>query len=146
MNAIFASPRLAINPRRILIIDDNRDAAKALAMRLRIHGHETRISFDGIAALDIAATFEPGIILLDISMPRLDGYQVCQRLRDLNPPFKPLIIAVTGWADQPHQHQSKQAGFDGFFIKAADDERLIALINTDRLNSVESMFASLESV
>ena len=83
--------------RRILVVDDNRDAAASLAMMLSLLGHDTRMAHDGLEALEQAEAFRPDVILLDIGLPKLNGYDVCRRIRE-NPWGQGMIIvAATGW-------------------------------------------------
>jgi PAS domain S-box-containing protein len=107
-------------PRRVLVVDDNVDAATTLEMLLKSLGHETCVVHDGVAALERVATFRPDIVLLDIGMPGLDGYEVARRLQTLKKdrPFR--IVAVTGWGQQADRAKSKEAGFDLHLVKPVD--------------------------
>ena len=110
----------AANPLRVLVVDDNTDAAMALNLWLQSLGHETRVANDGVAALKIAVEFQPDVVLLDIFMPYLDGYAVARRLRALRME-KPLrIVAVTGWAEGTDRAKSREAGFDLHLVKPLD--------------------------
>ena len=105
---------------RILVADDNLDSAESLAMLLTFEGYETRVAHDGIEALDVAATFRPDVILLDIGMPKLNGYEVCRRIRQ-NPWGKNMmVIAQTGWGLEEDKRQSLEAGFDAHLVKPVD--------------------------
>jgi len=107
----------AVIPRRVLIVDDNADAATMLGMIVQTLGHEACVVHDGIEALKVAIDFNPEIVLLDIGMPGLDGYEVARRLRALalKNPFQ--IIAVTGWGQETDRRKSQKAGFDLHLVK-----------------------------
>jgi CheY-like chemotaxis protein len=115
--------RLA-SPRRILIVDDNRDAASTLATMLRILGNETQVAHDGFEALDAAATYRPEIVLLDIGMPRLSGYDVCRRLREQPWGNEMVIVAVTGWGKEEDRQNSRAAGFNYHLVKPVEPAAL----------------------
>ena len=120
-----ATPR-----RRILVADDNRDAADSLAYMLRIGGHEVRTAYDGQQALDLAQTFLPSLALLDLGMPRLNGYDAARRLRQTEHGRDMLLIALTGWGQPDDRNRSLSAGFDHHLVKPVDPsmlERLLAL-------------------
>ena len=114
--------------RRILVVDDNVDAAATLDMLLRSLGHETCVAYDGVRALRMAAEFKPDIVLLDIGMPGLDGYEVARRLRAQQPakPFR--IIAITGWGQPADREKSQQAGFDVHLVKPVDPQDLLRVL------------------
>jgi signal transduction histidine kinase/CheY-like chemotaxis protein len=114
--------------RRILITDDNQDAATSLAMLLEIDGHQVQVAFDGPAALNIAASFQPQVALLDIGMPDMDGYALAQRLRQMPGGEKVYLVAVTGWGQQGDRERSKAAGFNEHLTKPVDPEALTVLL------------------
>lgn len=117
--------------RRVLVVDDNVDAAIALNLLLKSLGHETCVVHDGLEALAKAAEFRPDIVLLDIGMPGLDGYEVARRLRVIRRE-KPLrIIAVTGWGQEADRQRSRDAGFDLHLVKPVDAGEL-ARVLTER--------------
>ena len=114
---------------RILVADDNRDAAESLAAMLELYGHDVRTVHDGEAAIDAAHEFQPHNALLDIGMPKLNGYEVCRRLRSAPSSGKVTFIAITGWS-QPMDHQmSREAGFHHHLVKPVDPFALVALIS-----------------
>jgi len=113
---------------RILVADDNFDSAKSLAMLLTLEGHETRTAHDGLEALDVAATFRPDAILLDIGMPKLNGYEVCRRLRQLAWGKSIVVIALTGWGQDEDKRRSLEAGVDSHLIKPVDHAALNKLL------------------
>lgn len=117
---------------RVLIVDDNADAARSLGMLMEIRGHETRLCFDGQAGLMEAEQFLPEVILLDIGLPGLDGLEVARRLRAMNLSPRPLLIALTGYGQAEDVRRSKEAGFDHHLVKPADPQAL-----TDLLASVQ---------
>jgi CheY-like chemotaxis protein len=102
--------------RRVLIVDDNRDSARTLSMSLRLGGHETATAHDGVEAIKTAQEFQPDIVLLDIGLPKLNGYEVCRRLRELRD-RNVLIVALTGWGQEDDRRQSAAAGFDLHLVK-----------------------------
>jgi len=105
---------------RVLVVDDNVDAAMALDLWLRSLGHETRVAHDGINALRLAVQFNPDVVLLDIFMPHLDGYAVARRLRALRMDHPLRIVAVTGWAEGTDRTQLRESGFDLQLVKPLD--------------------------
>jgi PAS domain S-box-containing protein len=115
--------------RRILIVDDNRDAAFALARLLRATGNETQTAFDGIEATSVAERFRPDVILLDIGLPRMNGWDVCRTIRQKSSGKKPAIIAMTGWGQDDDRRKSLEAGFDGHLVKPVDYASLRQLLD-----------------
>ena len=105
---------------RILVVDDNRDAAESLAVLLSLTGDETRVAYDGLEALETAAEFKPDAILLDIGLPKLNGYEVARKIRQAPGGDKVLLIALTGWSLDADRRRSIAAGFDEHFIKPMD--------------------------
>ena len=117
--AELASPR-----RRFLVVDDNEDSASSLAMLLSIDGHEVQMAHDGVAAAEAAETFRPDVVLLDIGLPRLNGYETCGRMRGQRSGADVVIIALTGWGQEEDRRKSKEAGFDHHMIKPVDYDAL----------------------
>jgi PAS domain S-box-containing protein len=116
--------------RRVLVVDDNIDAASMLDMLLRSLGHETRVAHDGMAALRVAEEFRPDIVLLDIGMPGIDGYEVARRLRALSSGTRPMrIVAVTGWGQEADRERSREAGFDLHLVKPVGATELAQALN-----------------
>jgi CheY-like chemotaxis protein len=109
---------------RILIVDDNKDSADSMAMLQEIHGHEVRTASNGPEALEIAAAFSPEVVLLDIGLPGMDGYEVAQRLRAMPAMAKAFLIALTGYGTTEDRLRALQAGFDEHLAKPADLETL----------------------
>ncbi len=115
--------------RRILVADDNQDAADTMAMILKIMGNEVRTTNDGLQAVQTAAEFQPSVILLDIGMPELNGYEACQRIRQEPWGKKAILIALTGWGQDEDKRRSMEAGFDRHLVKPVDPlvlEKLLA--------------------
>ena len=114
--------------RRILVVDDNEDAAEWLATVLRLNGHETHVAHDGLEAVRSAEQIRPDAVLLDIGLPRLDGYEVCRRIRMQAWGQDLLLIALTGWGQEEDRQKSRDAGFDTHLVKPVDDEVLLKLL------------------
>jgi signal transduction histidine kinase/integral membrane sensor domain MASE1/ActR/RegA family two-component response regulator len=115
--------------RRILVVDDNRDAADSLAMLLRLRGHEVQTAYDGAAALEIARAYRPEVMLLDLGMPRMSGYEVARQARKSDALRDTVLVAVTGWGQAEDRQRSEEAGFDDHITKPADPavlEKLLA--------------------
>jgi CheY-like chemotaxis protein len=116
---------------RILVVDDLRDAADSMAMMLETMGHDVRTAYDGLEAVQNAATFQPNIILLDIGLPRMNGYEVARRIRDEPWGGNVALVALTGWGQDADKRQSLEAGFDHHLTKPVDLvalEKLLALL------------------
>jgi PAS domain S-box-containing protein len=103
--------------RRILVVDDNVDNAESLSMLLSMNGHETRVAFDGLVALELAAQFRPQVVLLDIGLPKMNGLDVCRHIRKEPWGGEIKIIAVTGWGQDIDRQRSADAGFDHHLVK-----------------------------
>jgi CheY-like chemotaxis protein len=115
--------------RRLLVVDDNEDAAVSLALLLRMQGHEVRVVHDGPSALAIVTSYRPHVVLLDIGMPGMDGYEVARRLR-AQPGLESVVLAaLTGWGQQDDRRRTAQAGFDHHFVKPLDVKALSSLLN-----------------
>jgi CheY-like chemotaxis protein len=109
---------------RILVADDNRDAAEALSLQLQLAGHDVRTAHDGIEALTVAKTFDPDIVLLDIGMPKMDGYEVARQLRLQPGSRRVTLIALTGWGQQQDRDRTADAGFDAHLVKPVAEAQL----------------------
>ena len=113
-----------VEERRILVVDDNHDSAESLSMLLRIGGHEVRVANDGLEAVRAAAEFQPDVVLLDIGLPKLNGYEAGRRIRKQRG-AKPLtLIALTGWGQDADRQRSREAGFDFHIVKPVDPQAL----------------------
>ena len=115
---------------RILIVDDNRDAADSLAMLLQTTGHDIRTAYDGLEAVQVANEFQPEVALLDIGLPKIDGHEVAQRLRREPWAQHACLIAVTGWSDETDRARSRAAGFDHHLVKPLDTGHLARLLSS----------------
>jgi two-component system CheB/CheR fusion protein len=111
-------------PRRILIVDDNVDAAESLCMLLSLEGHDIRLAHDGLTALRMAETLQPEVVLLDIGLPRMDGYEVARRLRHRPEMEKALLVALTGYGQDDDRRRSHEAGFNVHLVKPVDLDAL----------------------
>jgi signal transduction histidine kinase len=114
--------------RRILVVDDNPDAAESLAMLLKLSGHEVHIAHDGLEAVEVAAKLQPDVILLDIGLPRLDGYEAARRIRKQPRDKGVILVALTGWGQDEDRRRSEEAGFDAHMIKPVDLDALANLL------------------
>jgi CheY-like chemotaxis protein len=115
--------------RRILVADDNQDAADSLAMLLEAAGHEVRTAHGGESALSVASTFQPAVALLDIGMPDLDGYEVAKRLRSTPEGKRMHLIAITGWGQEEDKRRALGAGFDFHLTKPIELHQLEVLLD-----------------
>ncbi|HEU5219461.1 MAG TPA: response regulator [Gemmatimonadales bacterium] len=122
-----AAPHQSVEPCRILVVDDSTDAAESMARLLLLSGHEVTVAHDGPSALEIAAREAPAIVLLDIGLPGMDGYEVCRRLRQLGL-ADTRIIAVTGYGQDRDRQRSRDAGFDAHAVKPVDPDELMGLL------------------
>ena len=114
--------------RRILVADDNPDSAATLAIMLEVLGNEVRVAHDGQQAVEIAATFRPDAILLDIGMPRLNGYDACEKIRRHPWGAHAFIVALTGWGQDEDRDRSRAAGFDRHLVKPVEPATIEKLI------------------
>jgi signal transduction histidine kinase len=117
----------AIGERRVLVVDDNHDAAVSIGALMRAIGFTTHVTHDGFAALEIVPTFEPDLALLDLGLPRMDGYVLARRLREIHPALR--IVAVTGFCQPSDRVRSQEAGFDEHIVKPVTLEILRQLVH-----------------
>lgn len=118
---------------RILVVDDNHDSALSLAMMLSIMGHDTRTAHDGESAVATAESFLPEVVLLDIGLPKLNGYEVAQRIRENAWGQSMFLIAVTGWGQEEDRQRSSEVGLNVHMVKPVEPaalERLLAELPT----------------
>jgi CheY-like chemotaxis protein len=115
-------------PRRILVVDDNVDAAESLGMLLRLGGHDVRTAYDGMAAIQVASEFRPEVVLLDIGLPGISGYEVARRLRRESGLEDVFLVALTGYGQEEDRRRSQEAGFDSHLVKPADPTKLQELL------------------
>ena len=122
------SQRKVLAGLRILVVEDNEDAADSLALLLRLAGHEAEAWNDGESALGRAAALQPHVIFLDLGLPRLDSFEVARRVRrDL--PVPPYLVAVTGHAEEAVSRRSLEAGIDLHLVKPADPVQILTLVS-----------------
>ncbi|MET0207994.1 MAG: ATP-binding protein, partial [Burkholderiaceae bacterium] len=122
------APAAASAPRRILLADDNRDAAQSLALLLQLQGHEVELAFDGEEALAAYQRHPAEVCLLDIGMPRMDGNEVARHLRARDDGRRPVLVAITGWGQESDREDALAAGFDHHLTKPVDPDKLLALL------------------
>ncbi|MEJ5992082.1 ATP-binding protein [Ramlibacter sp. PS3R-8] len=123
-----AAASAAARPRTVLLADDNSDAAEALAELLRLEGHVVHTAAHGLQAAEMAVALRPDVIVLDIGMPGLNGYEVAQRIRAQAWGAKPLLVAATGWGQEGDRQKATAAGFDRHLTKPFDPQRLVDLV------------------
>jgi len=115
--------------RRVLLVEDNADAAEAMLLLLREYGHEALVVHDGFEALDAAHAFDPDVVLLDIGLPGLDGYEIARRMRAMPRLADALIVAVSGYGQEKDRQRSAAAGFDAHLVKPIDPRAVVAVIS-----------------
>jgi CheY-like chemotaxis protein len=130
-----SEPVRAASQRRILVVDDNVDAAESLAMLLRMEGHDVRVAHDGPAALTTVDADPPDLVFLDIGMPVMNGYDVAQRLRRRPGLENLLLVAMTGWGQEEDRRRSQEAGFDHHLVKPVEPDALHKLLAGMRVRS-----------
>jgi CheY-like chemotaxis protein len=113
---------------RIMIVDDNRDSADSLASLLQLDGHETQVAYSGRSALESASQFRPALVLLDIGLPGMDGYEVARHLRATPSTAGVGLVAVTGYSRSEDERRTRDAGFDAHLVKPIDLARLEHII------------------
>ena len=118
--------------RRILVVDDNRDAATSLAELLEFTGHETRVAHDGLEAVQAAENFRPEVVLLDIGLPKLNGFEAARMIRQQPWAKDMMLVALTGWGQEEDRRMSSAAGFDAHLVKPADPVTLTELLARKR--------------
>ena len=115
--------------RRVLVVDDNADAAEAMAMLLVAAGNDVRVAHDGVHALQVAEAFAPDTIFLDLGMPRLNGWETAQRIRSEAWGRDLLIVALTGWGQPQDRGRTAAAGFDAHLVKPVGEAELLEVLN-----------------
>ena len=131
-HAVANEPVAPAPQRRMLVVDDNRDAASSLAMFLQLMGHDVRVAHDGEKAIEIAEEYRPQTVFLDLGMPGTDGYEVCRRIRNASWGRNVRLIAITGWGQEEDRRKSAAAGFDVHLVKPVDPEALEDLLRDPR--------------
>lgn len=123
------APAPALIRQRVLLVDDNRDAAHSLATLVELLGHEVRVAYDGAEALEVAAEFRPQVVLLDIGLPKMNGYDVARRIREQAWGEGVVLAAVTGWGQDHDREQAREAGFDRHLTKPVQLETVRGLLH-----------------
>jgi CheY-like chemotaxis protein/anti-sigma regulatory factor (Ser/Thr protein kinase) len=118
----------ASSERRILVVDDNKDSAETLAKLLQVMGNEVHTAHDGPSALEAAVTFRPHVVLLDIGLPGISGYDVAHRMRQMPEVKDAVLIAQTGWGQAEDKRRSEDAGFNAHLVKPVDTAKLRSLL------------------
>jgi len=126
--AAQSAPSRLLAPLRVLVVDDNRDSAASLGMLLQMLGAEVQLAHDGRAAVEAYGAGNPAVVVLDIGLPGMDGYEVARTLRARHPDRSPTIIAVTGWGHEGDRQRAREAGIDHHLVKPADIEQLQRLL------------------
>ena len=125
----------AASRRRVLVVDDNPDATETMSILLKLSGHEIEIAHDGDSALEAAERFKPQVILLDVGLPGMHGYEVAERLRSLPENENVVLVALTGYGQERDRVRAMEAGFDYHFVKPVDFEKLEAVVNNPSRNT-----------
>jgi signal transduction histidine kinase/ActR/RegA family two-component response regulator len=125
-----SSKALPTPARKILVVDDNRDSAHTLALLLKRTGNQTRTAHDGAEAVETAADYAPDVILLDIGLPKMNGYEACRAIRELPRGKEIAIVALTGWGQDEDRRKSDEAGFDGHLVKPVALADLMKLLTS----------------
>lgn len=128
MTPSSTTEKIGDSQRRILIVDDNQDASDILVLMLGRLGHDARAEYDGRAALKAAADFHPEVVLLDIGLPGLNGYEVARQLRSGPEGRQMVLIAATGWGQEADKQRAHEAGFDFHMTKPLDPDALRKLL------------------
>lgn len=122
---MFAEPHMPPKARlKILVVDDNPDAALSMAMMLSMMGHDTRTAHDGEAAVTTAEEFRPQVVLLDIGLPKLNGYEVAQRIRQQEWGTAMFLVAITGWGQDEDRRRSEDVGMNLHMVKPVEPDAL----------------------
>jgi DNA-binding response OmpR family regulator len=116
--------------RRFLVVDDNKDFVETLRVLLQLNGHHVDVAFDGLAGLEAAIRTEPDVVVLDLGLPKLNGYEVCRRIREHRLVMQPIIIGATGWAQLVDRKLGRYAGFDAHLVKPFGYKELSMLVES----------------
>jgi two-component system, OmpR family, response regulator len=120
--------------RRLLVVDDNKDAAESMSMLLEMWGHDVAYACDGPSALETAEQWQPQAVFLDIGLPGMDGYEVAERLRELPNAKDAVLIAITGYGQEDDRVRSRRAGIDHHLVKPVAPDALRSLIDSLHLH------------
>jgi two-component system CheB/CheR fusion protein len=124
------TPSQSLDPRNILVVDDNVDAAQSLTLLLGVSGHNMRTAHDGSQALELAKEDPPDLILLDIGLPGMNGYEVARRVRALPELKSTRLVAMTGYGQQSDKAAAAEAGFDAYLVKPVEYSELVETIES----------------
>ena len=132
---------------RFLVVDDNIDFVETIRVLLELHGHQVEVAFDGLAGLGAAICTAPDVVVLDVGLPKLNGYEVCRRIREQHLATQPVIIGATGWAQLVDHKLGQFAGFDAHLVKPFGYEELSVLVESASVQSkqVEQSIARVAS-
>jgi signal transduction histidine kinase len=119
----------SVATRKILVVDDNRDAADSLGMLLKLAGQDVRVVYDGLEAVDQAAEFAPDVVLLDLAMPRLDGHETARRIREQPWGKSIALVAVSGWGQRQDRRRTAESGFAAHLVKPVGESELMKLLD-----------------
>jgi len=120
---------VVLSGRRILVVDDNKDSADTLCMLLQLNNNELRTAYDGLEAVNAAETFQPELVLLDIGLPKLNGYEVARRIRSQPWSRDVILVALTGWGQDEDKRRSQEAGFNFHIVKPVNLAALETLLD-----------------
>jgi CheY-like chemotaxis protein len=121
---------MAVTSHRVLLVDDSPDSSEPLSLLLQTRGHETRVSTDGEDAIAVADDFRPDCVVLDLGLPRMDGYEVARRLRKRPYGADLVLVALTGWAGKDVRSKAAEAGFDYHLVKPVNWEELERIVES----------------
>lgn len=127
-----APASLELGARRVLVVDDNKDAADSMRHLLELLGHDVRTANDGEAGITEAEAFRPELVLMDLGMPRMNGYEACRRIRAQPWGKDMLLVALTGWGQEDDRRKTAEAGFDHHFVKPVETAALRKLLGEQR--------------
>jgi CheY-like chemotaxis protein len=119
----------ALAARRFLIVDDNLDSADSMSLLLQIAGHDTHTAYDGLEALEVVTRLRPDVVLLDIGLPKLNGYEVARRIRQQDWGKSVVLVALTGWGQDEDRRKSMDAGFRRAYVKPIESDALAKLLS-----------------
>ena len=123
----------------MLIVDDHHDSAESLSMLLKLSGHQTQVVHDGLEAIAVAQRFRPHVVLLDIGLPTLNGFDACRRIRAQPWGKRMMVVAVTGWSQDADHRKSREAGFDHHMVKPIGYAALMSLFDSAPLDCADEV-------
>jgi two-component system CheB/CheR fusion protein len=119
--------RIANRPLRVLVVDDSPDFCYSTSLLLRLWGHDVTVASDGAAALELASSYRPDVVLLDLGLPYMDGYEVARRLRSMDVP-PPFLVSLSGYGNEEYTRRARDVGCDVCLVKPADPDALQQLL------------------